>query len=102
MKTLVKRAGAIALLAVVVGVPGLAGMVNCLPFISSSGGDKPLTGYLTGESSRTTTKVRSWSYTNFGGTFNGSSTVTDSYSVGYYRMSNGTLQQIRCDSYTYV
>lgn len=106
MKGLLKQAGVITLLSTMLLVPGLVAMTNCASFISSKGDDAPLTGWLTGEKtvtkSTTTSYSGSWSFSNFGGTFNGSSTVTESYSVGTYEMSDGTYQEIRCDNYTYV
>ena len=92
--------------ALIVSVSALAGMTNCLMYISSGGDDRPLTGYLVGESTRssTTTKsyVSSWSYKFFGGTYSYSTTLTETYNLGQYQMSDGTIQQIRCDTYQKV
>jgi hypothetical protein len=101
MKEMVKRS-AIALLAFVLVAGPLAASVNCAEFITSAGDDPPITGWLMGESTVTSTKTYSWSYTNFGGTFNGSSTTTQSYTVGTYQLSNGAVQTLRCDNYQTV
>ncbi len=106
MNALVKQAGVVAILALVVSVPALAGMTNCLAYISSQGDDTPLTGYLEGERTHTSTSTRSytssWSYKFFGGTFSFTNTDSETYSVGVYRMSDGSVQQLRCDTYQYV
>lgn len=106
MTALMRRAVLMTLLALLVLAPGVVAITNCAQFISSSADDSPLTGWLMGEQTVSTSSTSgysgSWSYMNFGGTFNGSSTTTVSYSVGTYQMSNGTIQYLRCDSYTYV
>ena len=102
MKAIAKRAGVITMLVAVLAAWPLAAMTNCVQFISSGGDDAPKTGYLVGDYQQTTTKTFSWSYTNFGGTFGGSSTITQSYTVGIYQMSDGSRQTLRCDNYTTV
>lgn len=84
----------------------MAGLVICSPYISSGARHAPLTGWLIGENTRIQTIVRSftssWSYKLFGGTTSYSRTTTDSYSIGNYRMSDGTVQQARCDTYRLI
>jgi hypothetical protein len=105
MKSLVKRAGVIGLALVLAAWP-LAAMTNCAQFITSGADDAPNTGWLSGESTvSTTTSYKysgTWSFMNFGGTFDGSSTTTTTYSVGTYTMADGTTQTLRCDTYTPV
>jgi hypothetical protein len=108
MRKLAKRAGVLALVAMALSIESVAGAIACSDYITSAADDVPMTGTLIGESTHTssTTSGRtisfSWSWLNFGGAYNGSSTETDSYNVGSYRMSNGTIQTIRCDNYTRV
>jgi hypothetical protein len=102
MNWLTKRAGVVTVLALVLSAWPLAAMTYCAQFISSGADDAPLVGWLMGESQTTTTKTYSWSYTNFGGTFDGSSTKTQSYTVGTYSLSNGDTITLRCDNYQTV
>ena len=108
MRKLAKRAGVLALVAMVLSIESVAGAIACADYITSAADDVPMTGTLIGEKTVTTTTTTSrgfsWSWLNFGGAFNGSSTVTnaETYEVGYYQMSNGSIQTIRCDGYTRV
>ena len=101
MKALVKRTVTALLLAALV-TPGLSAAV-CANYISSGGGDAPLTGSLLGERTVTTTTTRSFGTTGGFKTVTGStsysSTTTISYSVGVYEMSDGTRIELRCDTY---
>ena len=84
----------------------LAASFNCAEYITTAGDDDPNYGWLIGErtesTSTTTSFAGSWSYMNFGGIFDGSSTKTSTYQVGIYQMADGTRQQLRCDGYTPV
>ncbi len=108
MRRLAKRACVLALVAMALSIESVAGAIACADYITSAADDVPMTGTLIGEKTVTTSTTTgstinfSWSWLNFGGAFNGSSTVTESYSVGNYRMSDGTIQTIRCDSYSRV
>src|SRR5688572_1650938 len=106
MKTRVKRAVAVALVMLTMATPALVASTPCAQFITSAADDAPLTGWLMGESTVTTTTTTkyssSWSFMNFGGVFDGSSTTTETYSVGVYEMSDHTIQRLRCDGYTPV
>jgi hypothetical protein len=105
MKELVRKAGVIALVLALTAFP-LAAIQPCAQFITSAADDAPNSGWLSGESTVTTTTSfkysSSWSFMNFGGTFDGSSTTTTTYSVGTYTMADGSRQTLRCDSYTPV
>ena len=102
-KANVKRAGVVMLLALALAAWPLAAMTYCAQFITTAGDDAPNSGWLFGERTETTSSTfsysGSWSYLNFGGTFDGSSTRTQSYSVGIYQMQDGTRQELRCDTY---
>ena len=106
MRKLAKQAGILALVAMALSIESVAGAIACADYITSAADDAPMTGSLIGEktvtTSTTSTTGFTWSWLNFGGVFNGSSTTTESYQVGYYQMSNGTVQTIRCDGYTRV
>jgi hypothetical protein len=108
MRKLAKQAGVLALMAMALSVESVAASINCADYITSGADDVPMTGYLIGERTQTTSTTTgsslsfSWSWLNFGGAFNGSSTVTESYSVGTYMMADGWTQTIRCDNYTRV
>ena len=106
MKAKVKQVGAATVVALLLSVSGLAGLTNCVAYISSGAEDKPLTGWLTGESTVTKTTTHSytggWTYKFFGGNYSYTSTIAESYTVGSYKMSDGTTQQLRCDTYQYV
>lgn len=102
MKRMVLRAALAVTFGAAMSAHGLAALQNCAAFITSAARDAPMTGWLLGEKTVSTSKTFSWSYMNFGGAFNGSSTMTQSYSVGTYRMSDGTTQQLRCDGYMAV
>lgn len=102
MKKLVQRAGVVALVAMALSIEAVGASTPCADFISSAGDDSPLTGYLVGQSEVTTTKTLSWSYTNYGGTFGGSSVTTETYSVGTYAMTDGSIIRLRCDGYVQV
>jgi hypothetical protein len=103
MKAMVKRAGAIALALVVVTAFPLAAWGNCADNITSGGEDAPLTGWLMGERSVSTTTSYSykgsWTFMNFGGTFDGTRTVTETHWEGSYKMTDGSIRNIRCDTY---
>jgi hypothetical protein len=102
-KANVKRAGVVMLLALALAAWPLAAMTNCAQFITTAEDDAPNSGWLTGERTETSSSTfsysGSWSYLNFGGTFNGSSTKTQSYSVGIYEMEGGGFVTLRCDTY---
>ena len=106
MKVLARRAGAIALLGLLLAVPGVMALGECADFISSGAREGPVTGELVGQ--RTVTSTRSSSYTSswsarlLGGSFTYNQALTSSYSVGVYRMSNGETREIRCDTYRYA
>ena len=105
MKAIVKRKGVVTLLGllVVLSALPLAAITACAQYITTAGDDDPNYGWLTGERTETTSSTMSysssWSWLNFGGTFNGSSTRTQSYSVGIYDMADGSRQELRCDTY---
>jgi hypothetical protein len=105
MKALVRQAGVVGLALALAAWP-LAALSTCVQFITSAADDAPNYGWLSGESTvSTTTSYKysgTWSFMNFGGTFDGSSTTTTTYSVGTYNMADGTKQTLRCDSYTPV
>jgi hypothetical protein len=106
MKEMVRRAAVVTVLAIMVTAWPLAAITTCAQFITSAADDAPNYGWLSGESTvSTTTSYKysgTWSFMNFGGTFDGSSTTTTTYSVGTYTMADGTIQTLRCDSYTPV
>lgn len=107
MKALGKRAGVLALLAVLVAVPaGLVALESCAQFITTGAGDEPNAGYLIGERTVSITTVTTYSggYDRLGfkGSMTSTRTVSESYAVGTYVMSDGTIRSFRCDTYTAV
>ena len=106
MKALAKRATGMALLCLLVLVPGLWALGDCADYISSGGGEEPLTGQLIGQ--RTVSVTTSSSFTGsanksiLGGGFSYQRTRTITYTVGIYRMSDGSTKEIRCDTYQYA
>ena len=106
MKVFVKRTAVASLLAAMVLAHGLTGMIACANYVSSGARNRPLTGWLVGERTYTTTTTRSanvsWGFRAFRGVFSRVGTRTFSYSIGTYEMSNGARKEIRCDSYRYV
>ena len=106
MKVLVKRTAVASLLAAMVLVHGLTGMIVCANYVSSGARNRPLTGWLVGERTYTTTTTRSanasWGFRAFRGVFSRVGTKTSSYIIGTYQMGNGARREIRCDSYRYI
>jgi hypothetical protein len=105
-KTIAKRAGRTMLIAALALAPGAKALAECADYVSSGAGDQPLTGTLVG--SRTVTQSTSQTFTGSfntklsGGSYQYQRSTTTTYEVGTYLMSDGTTQQIRCDTYTYV
>ena len=103
MKRFVKGTGLLTLLVLAVTAWPVAASTPCVQYITTAADDRPNSGYLWGTSTETTSSTfsysGSWSYMNFGGVFNGSSTRTQSYEVGTYKMDDGTFQRVRCDTY---
>jgi hypothetical protein len=106
MKSRVKRAGMVTLLVLALASWPLAALSSCAQYITTADDDAPNSGTLTGERTETTSSTLSysgsWNWLNFGGTINGSRTMTQSYSVGTYRMDDGTTVTVRCDTYVPV
>jgi hypothetical protein len=104
MKAVVRRAGVATLLGFLL-VPGLKALGDCASNISSGPRDAPLTGYLTGQRTETVTTQQTYSAgynRTLSGGYQYQRTVTVAYSVGSYKMSDGTTRQVRCDTYRYV
>ena len=106
MKALVKRTAVASLLAAMVLAQGLTGTIACANYVSSGARYRPLTGWLVGERTFTTTSTRSANasggFRSFRGAFSRTRTRSSSYSIGTYEMSDGTRREIRCDRYRYV
>jgi hypothetical protein len=103
MKAFAKWVGLVTLLVLAVTAWPVAALTPCVQYITTAADDAPNSGYLFGTRTETTSSTfsysGSWSYLNFGGVFNGSSTRTQTYEVGVYRMDDGTYQNVRCDTY---
>lgn len=76
---------------------------DCSEYISGGPGN-PITGFLIGSQLRTETITVSGGVSGsagaVGGNAGGSRTVTVSYYVGFYRMSDGDVYEVRCDNYS--
>ncbi len=76
---------------------------DCSEYISGGPGN-PINGTLIGTQLRTETITVSEGVSGsagvVGGNAGGSRTVTVSYYVGIYRMSNRDIYEVRCDNYT--
>lgn len=90
---------AVVLLAVPAAVEAQS---ECAEYISGHSGN-PITGELIGSQLRTETITVSGGVSGsaggVGGNAGGSRTITISYNVGFYQMSNGDTYEVRCDSY---
>ena len=84
-------------LAAVLGGAGWA-IAGCATYISTSQFDSPGTGYLLGES-LVTEEV---TYGVRGGPGHVNRTVRITYSVGYYRMTSGHVQEVDCRTYSAI
>jgi len=84
--------GCAVLLGVMTGSAQAAKALPCADWISSSGDDAPLVGHLIGTSTVTyEIQVKP------GGI---GATVTETFEVGQYEMSNGEILRIDCRTYT--
>jgi len=110
MKALVKRTGMVMVVALVAAMTmtnGLAAyMQECANFVTTGQYDDPVTGWLMGERNFSQTSTRTF---NANGTFGGiggssgfTQSTTVSYSIGSYQLSNGTIADLRCDTYRYA
>jgi hypothetical protein len=79
-------------------------LAACADYISSGDGDQPLTGRLIGQRTvavSSTQQITGTFNTRLsGGSYQYQRTVTTTYEVGFYEMSDGTTRMVRCDSYT--
>ena len=106
MKAMVWRVGAIVLVLALMLVPGVQATSDCADYISSGGGDEPLSGTLVGQQTRTLTTQQSFSGT-YGtpvvrGTYTYNRSFSTTYNVGTYQMSDGSTITVRCDTYQRV
>jgi hypothetical protein len=95
----------VLLVAMLLGGP-LTADSGCAQFITTGDDDAPNSGWLVGESTVSTSVTTRFSgamtFMTVGGTYEGSRTRTESYSVGTYQMEDGTTVTVRCDTYTRV
>lgn len=87
-------------LAILAASAGLAAPVwaECADYISSSWNDDPAMGTLVGTETRTESYTIELGYEGSGVSY----TETVTYDVGYYRMQDGTTNQVDCRDYTLI
>jgi hypothetical protein len=98
----VRRVLAVAALLIggAVGMGWAAKALPCADFISSGGGDGPLSGWLVGTSTMTYTYSFGGSVEPGGIGISGGTVVSESFEVGFYEMSDGRRLRIDCRNYT--